>query len=122
VLAHEQARASARGLAALIDGLWLRSALTGDTFNAQQALQIAYDYLDLQLAKAAGATVIVTAGSDEKCAACLKLGADYAINYRTADFVEQAMQLIAAEKNAPRFSREEERPVWLLLFTSAMSF
>ncbi|MGA4633026.1 transcriptional regulator BetI [Pseudomonas solani] len=54
VLAPEQARASARGLAALIDGLWLRSALTGDTFNAQQALQIAYDYLDLQLAKAAG--------------------------------------------------------------------
>lgn len=54
VLAPEQARASARGLAALIDGLWLRSALTGDTFNARQALQIAYDYLDLQLAKATG--------------------------------------------------------------------
>ena len=47
----------------------------------------------IQLAKAAGATVIVTAGSDEKCAACLKLGADHAINYRNADFAEQAKQL-----------------------------
>ena len=52
LLPHEQARASARGLAAIIDGLWLRGALSGDTFNTQQALQIAYDYLDLQLAKA----------------------------------------------------------------------
>ena len=42
----------------------------------------------LQLAKAFGAKVIVTAGSDEKCAACLKLGADVAINYNTQDFTE----------------------------------
>lgn len=41
----------------------------------------------IQLAKAFGATVIATAGSDEKCAACLELGADHAINYRTTDFV-----------------------------------
>ena len=40
------------------------------------------------LAKTFGATVVVTAGSDEKCEACLKLGADVAINYRTADFAE----------------------------------
>ena len=40
----------------------------------------------IQIAKAAGATVIVTAGSDEKCQACLELGADHAINYRDADF------------------------------------
>ena len=40
------------------------------------------------LARSFGARVIATAGSDEKCAACLKLGADAAINYRTADFVE----------------------------------
>ncbi|MBC9249209.1 transcriptional regulator BetI [Pseudomonas alcaligenes] len=46
------ARAAARGLAALIDGLWLRGALSGTTFDIQQALHIAYDYLDLQLAKA----------------------------------------------------------------------
>ena len=41
----------------------------------------------LALAKALGSRVIVTAGSDEKCAACLVLGADHAINYRTQDFV-----------------------------------
>ena len=47
----------------------------------------------IQIAKALGATVIVTAGSDDKCEACLKLGADHAINYRTSDFVEVAKQL-----------------------------
>jgi putative PIG3 family NAD(P)H quinone oxidoreductase len=41
----------------------------------------------LMLAKAFGARVIVTAGSPEKCAACLKLGADGAIDYRKQDFV-----------------------------------
>lgn len=41
----------------------------------------------IQLAKAFGATVFVTAGSPEKCEACLKLGADRAINYREEDFV-----------------------------------
>lgn len=41
----------------------------------------------IQIAKARGATVIATAGSDEKCAACKALGADHAINYRTQDFV-----------------------------------
>jgi NADPH:quinone reductase len=40
------------------------------------------------LAKHFGAKIIATAGSDEKCADCLKLGADVAINYRTQDFVE----------------------------------
>lgn len=43
----------------------------------------------IQLAKAFGAFVIATAGSEEKCGACRKLGADIAINYRTADFVEE---------------------------------
>jgi NADPH:quinone reductase len=42
----------------------------------------------IMLAKQFGAKVIATAGSDEKCNACLKLGADVAINYRTQDFVE----------------------------------
>ena len=41
----------------------------------------------IQLAKAFGATVIATAGSDEKCAACSRLGADRAINYREEEFV-----------------------------------
>ncbi|MES0000770.1 NAD(P)H-quinone oxidoreductase [Mesorhizobium sp. M0051] len=41
----------------------------------------------IQLASAFGAYVITTAGSKEKCDACLKLGADRAINYREGDFV-----------------------------------
>ena len=41
----------------------------------------------IQLAKAFGARVIVTAGSQEKCEACVKLGADRAVNYRAEDFV-----------------------------------
>lgn len=41
----------------------------------------------IMLAKAFGAKVIATAGSDEKCAACREFGADLAINYRTSDFV-----------------------------------
>jgi NADPH2:quinone reductase len=44
----------------------------------------------IQLAKAFGATVLATAGSDEKCAACRNLGADHAINYRTEDYVAAA--------------------------------
>jgi NADPH:quinone reductase len=47
----------------------------------------------IQMAKALGASVIATAGSDEKCAACLKLGADHAINYKTNDFASEAMRL-----------------------------
>ncbi len=47
----------------------------------------------IQMAKALGATVIVTAGSADKCAACLALGADHAINYRDADFAEESKKL-----------------------------
>jgi NADPH2:quinone reductase len=43
----------------------------------------------IQLAKAFGATVIATAGSAEKVTACLELGADTGIDYRTQDFVEE---------------------------------
>lgn len=42
----------------------------------------------IQVAHHFGATVFATAGSDEKCAVCRKLGADYAINYTSQDFVE----------------------------------
>jgi NADPH2:quinone reductase len=41
----------------------------------------------IQLAKAFGARVVTTAGSEEKCAACRRLGADIAVNYKTEDFV-----------------------------------
>ena len=45
-------------------------------------------FTSIQLAKAFGSTVLATAGSDEKCAACVEFGADRAINYKTEDFVE----------------------------------
>lgn len=47
----------------------------------------------IQLAHQAGARVIATAGSDEKCAFCRELGADETINYRAADFVEEVKRL-----------------------------
>lgn len=52
----------------------------------------------IQMAKAMGASkVIATAGSDEKCQACLDLGADAAINYRTQDFAEEAKKLTGGQ-------------------------
>ena len=51
----------------------------------------------IQMAKALGATVLVTAGSDDKCAACLALGADHAINYKTSDFAEEVKKLTAGK-------------------------
>jgi NADPH2:quinone reductase len=49
----------------------------------------------IQLGKAAGATVIATAGSDEKVEVCRKLGADHALNYKTQDFVEEVKKITA---------------------------
>ncbi|GGH57956.1 oxidoreductase [Comamonas phosphati] len=51
----------------------------------------------IQMAKAWGAQVIVTAGSDAKCEDCLRLGADHAINYRTQDFAEEVRRITAGE-------------------------
>ena len=51
----------------------------------------------IQMAKAFGAVVIATAGSDEKCKSCLALGADHAINYKTADFVEEVKKLTSGK-------------------------
>ncbi|MBX9834411.1 MAG: NAD(P)H-quinone oxidoreductase [Burkholderiaceae bacterium] len=47
----------------------------------------------IQLARVFGATVIATAGSDEKCAACLDLGAHHAINYKSQDFVAEVKRI-----------------------------
>jgi len=43
----------------------------------------------IQMARATGNRVFATAGSDEKCAACVRLGADKAINYKTQDFLDE---------------------------------
>jgi TetR/AcrR family transcriptional regulator, transcriptional repressor of bet genes len=45
-LTKPAARRAASGLAALIDGLWLRGALSGEPFDTKSALRIAYDYID----------------------------------------------------------------------------
>ena len=47
----------------------------------------------IQLAKAFGAMVITTAGSPEKVAFCVEMGADHAINYRTHDFAEEVKRI-----------------------------
>ncbi len=47
----------------------------------------------IQLAREFGATVYATAGSEEKCSACVRLGCDTAINYRTEDFAARIRQL-----------------------------
>jgi NADPH2:quinone reductase len=47
----------------------------------------------IQLGKAAGATVIATAGSDEKVQLCLEVGADHAINYKSQDFADEVNKI-----------------------------
>jgi NADPH2:quinone reductase len=47
----------------------------------------------IQLAHARGAQVFTTAGTDDKCATCVALGADHAFNYKTQDFVEEIKRI-----------------------------
>src|SRR3954467_13416833 len=68
----------------------------GETFMVQGGTS-GIGVTAIQLAKALGAKVIATAGSDEKCEACIKLGADHAINYKTQDFAEEARKLTNGE-------------------------
>jgi NADPH2:quinone reductase len=65
----------------------------GETFMVQGGTS-GIGVTAIQMAKAMGAAkVLATAGSDEKCQACVALGADHAINYRTQDFAEEAKKL-----------------------------
>ncbi len=50
-LPRDEARRAAQGLAAMIDGLWLRGALAPEGLDVAQARRLAYDYLDQQLAR-----------------------------------------------------------------------
>ena len=64
----------------------------------------------IQIAKALGARVFTTAGSDDKCRACEALGADKALNYRTGDYVammldEGGAQLILDMVGGPYLPR-----------------
>lgn len=65
-----------------------RGHLTGSESLLVQGGSSGIGVTAIQLAKAFGHRVFATAGTDEKCHACLALGADRAINYKTEDFVE----------------------------------
>ena len=65
---------------------------TGETFLVQGGTS-GIGVTAIQMAKAMGAVVIATAGSDDKCTACLKLGADHAINYKTHDFTVEVKRI-----------------------------
>ncbi|MGH8463613.1 MAG: transcriptional regulator BetI [Pseudomonas sp.] len=75
VLPLADARSAARGLAALIDGLWLRGALSGDAFDTDQAQQIAYEYMDLQLAKQTSPNTQTRASEPSRAANAQRAGA-----------------------------------------------
>lgn len=49
VLPRAASRRAATGLAAMIDGLWLRGTLTGEPFDTKAALRVANEYIDLML-------------------------------------------------------------------------
>jgi NADPH:quinone reductase len=69
--------------------VWDRGRLqAGDTLLVQGGSS-GIGVTAIQLAKAMGSKVIVTAGSDAKVAACVALGADVGINYKTQDFVAE---------------------------------
>lgn len=80
----------------------------------------------IQLAHARGARVFATAGSDEKCAACLAAGAERAINYRTADFAaelkETGVDVILDMIGGEYFDKNLRllRPEGRLVFINAM--
>jgi NADPH:quinone reductase len=76
----------------------------------------------IQMAKAFGATVFATAGSDEKCAACLKLGADHAINYKTQDFAEEIKRLTGASAAGGVLSNAQSGGVNVILDMVAGSY
>ncbi|MFN3891662.1 MAG: NAD(P)H-quinone oxidoreductase [Beijerinckiaceae bacterium] len=73
--------------------VWVNAFMTGRLSAGETALvhggSSGIGTTAIMLAKAIGAKIIVTAGSDDKCAACEKLGADLAINYRAKDFVAE---------------------------------
>ena len=81
-----------------------RGALkAGETFLVQGGTS-GIGVTAIQMAKALGAKVIATAGSDEKCKACLDLGADHAINYKTQDFVQEVLQITGCSTTTPAFA------------------
>lgn len=87
---------------------------SGETFLVQGGTS-GIGVTAIQMAKAFGATVMATAGSDEKCQACLKLGADHAINYRTQDFAEEVKRLTGASNAGGVLSNAQSGGVNVIL-------
>ncbi len=73
--------------------VWMRAALKPGESILVQGGSSGIGTTAIQLAKAMEHRVFVTAGSDAKCAACEKLGAEKAINYTTEDFVDVVKKL-----------------------------
>ncbi|MEL6947705.1 MAG: NAD(P)H-quinone oxidoreductase [Pseudomonadota bacterium] len=89
---HAQAAALPETFFTVWHNVFQRGGLTkGETFLVHGGTS-GIGTTAIQLAKAFGAQVFATAGSDEKCAACLDLGADRAINYHSEDFVKVVKQ------------------------------
>lgn len=74
-----------------------RSRLSGDDTLLVQGGSSGIGVTAIQMATALGHRVFATAGSDEKCRACVELGAERAINYRTEDFVQVVKELTAGK-------------------------
>ena len=72
--------------------VWIRAGLKPGEVLLVQGGSSGIGTTAIQLAKALGHRVFVTAGSADKCAACEKLGAERAINYNTEDFVDVVKQ------------------------------
>ncbi len=88
-----KAAALPEALMTVWSNVWMRAGLKpGETLLVQGGSS-GIGTTAIQLAKALGHRVFVTAGSAEKCAACEKLGAEKAINYHTEDFVEVVKKL-----------------------------
>lgn len=89
-LAMEQAGGFAETFFTVWHNVFERAHLAADEWFMIHGGTSGIGVTAIQLAKAFGAKVIATAGSDEKCDACLQLGANVAVNYRTENFVEKA--------------------------------
>jgi NADPH2:quinone reductase len=93
VLSMQEAGATAETLMTVWHNVFERGGLkSGETLLIHGGSS-GIGTMAIQLAKAFGARVIVTVGSKEKADACLKLGADHAINYKTQDFVTEVKTL-----------------------------
>jgi NADPH2:quinone reductase len=92
-LSMQEAGATAETLMTVWHNVFERGALKAGETLLIHGGSSGIGTMAIQLAKAFGAKVIVTVGSKDKADACLKLGADHAVNYRSKDFVEAVKKI-----------------------------